>query len=54
MNNPTIFNREPSSGGGLQTSRLLLDEGSMKPLGGTHLLFVAGYLSTLRPGGILI
>lgn len=43
MNNPTDFNRELSSGGGLQTSRLLPDEGSMNPLGGTHLLSKAGY-----------
>jgi len=52
MNNPTILNREHCSGGGLQTSRLRLDEGSMKPLGWHPPALVAGYLSTLRPGGI--
>ena len=36
--NPTRTSRELGSGGELQTSRALTDEGSVKPLGGTHLL----------------
>ena len=39
------------SGGGLQTSRLLPEEGSANPPGGAHLLWYAGYYCRIRLGG---
>ena len=51
INNPTSFNREPRSDGGLQTSRPLgWTKGVRNRWADTHLLMVAGYFSTLRPG----
>ncbi len=52
--NPTRNYREPDSGGGLQTSRLLADEGSVNPPGGTHLLKEQVTIGCIRLGGAFI
>lgn len=49
--NPTRNYREPDSGGGLQTSRPVADEGSVNPSGGTHLLKEQVTIGCIRLGG---
>jgi len=48
-----LFFGSPLSGGRLQTSRFLPEVGSVKPLGGTHLLMQV-LISRVRLGGVFI